>query len=187
LQLVRHFLRAVGDFEITSDCAEALLAYRWPYNVRELEQLLAPLVSTVAQRGTLELLDLPERVRAPLDSRLPRAPASDLSSNPLLSVRRDATPTADELRTVVEAHAGNVAQVASFFRKDRRQIYRWAQALGLDIQALRGAVPEPEHRTLPAPTSPVANALSAAPAAARTVAVVRPRRDSDEVDPLAFD
>ncbi|MFI5307587.1 MAG: sigma 54-interacting transcriptional regulator, partial [Polyangiales bacterium] len=151
LPLCRHFLASAGNFEITTDAAEALLAYDWPYNVRELEQMLAPIIARVAQNGVLELRDLPPRLRERLQDRFEPTPAGDSRAVALLGIRRDATPTPEELRRVVAVYQGNVAQVATFFRKDRRQIYRWAHAAGLDIKSARddaGAL------TLPPRTSP---------------------------------
>ena len=55
--------------------------------------------------------------------------AADLVPISLVGIRRNAVPSAEELRAVIEAYDGNIAQVAAFFGKDRRQIYRWAQAL----------------------------------------------------------
>ena len=46
------------------------------------------------------------------------------------------------------------ACVASFFGKDRRQIYRWAEALGVDIQALREPMPRPGETIPPGFESP---------------------------------
>ncbi len=155
LELTRHFLRGAGKFEISADAAEALLSYDWPYNVRELEQILAALAPTVHKRGSLELGDLPERVRKHLDAaRFEATEPAELAAVSLLDLRRNAAPTAEELRAVVEAYAGNVAKVASFFGKDRRQIYRWAQALGVDIQALR------ESRDVLGQTLPPAHAAA---------------------------
>jgi DNA-binding NtrC family response regulator len=150
LTLTRHFLAGAGDFLLTPDTAEALLTYAWPYNVRELQQVLSTLLPSVATSGLLELRVLPPRIREHLNDRLQPTPPSERVSVSLLGVRRDAVPTADELRAVVQAHQGNIAHVASFFRKDRRQVYRWAQALGVDIQSLRE---ELELRTLPPPSS----------------------------------
>jgi DNA-binding NtrC family response regulator len=150
LELARHFLLKTGDIPISPDAAEALVIHGWPYNVRELEQVLAPIAQVAKRRGRLELSDLPPRMREGLETRFDQAAAPEAVSSPLLCVRRDAVPSADELRTVVEAHAGNVAQVAAFFGKDRRQIYRWAHALGVDIKALREDV---HGHTLPPPPS----------------------------------
>ena len=162
LELARHFLLKTGDIPISPDAAEALLIHPWPYNVRELEQVLAPIAAAAKRRGRLELSDLPPRLREGLESRFDPASVSEAVSSPLLCVRRDAVPSADELRTVVEAHSGNVAQVAAFFGKDRRQIYRWAHALGVDIKALREDV---HGHTLPPPSPSASNGGPVATAA----------------------
>jgi DNA-binding NtrC family response regulator len=152
LDLTRHFLRSASGAEITADCAEALLIYGWPYNVRELEQVLTAVETTVRHRGTLELSDLPQRIRRKVEARLEPVQLVQSPSSPLLDLRRNAVPTAEELQAAVRAYNGNVARVASFFRKDRRQIYRWAEALGVDIQALRDDVePSTAGETLPPP------------------------------------
>jgi transcriptional regulator with GAF, ATPase, and Fis domain len=137
LELVRYFLRGAGRLKLTPDSAEALLSYDWPYNVRELEQVLATLAPKLEGRATLELDDLPPRVRASLEARFEPTSPSDRIPVSLLDLRRNAAPNADELRSVFEAFGGNVARVAAFFGKDRRQIYRWAEALEVDIQAVR--------------------------------------------------
>ena len=102
--------------------------------------------------------NVPQRLRDGLELRFEEAPVVEAASSPLLCVRRDAVPSADELRTVVEAHNGNIAQVAAFFGKDRRQIYRWAHALGVDIKQLRDDV---NGNTLPPAAPSPANATAA--------------------------
>jgi len=137
LELVRYFLRDLGRVKLTADSAEALLIYGWPYNVRELEQVLAALAPKLDGRHVLELDDLPRRLREPLQSRFEASAPSDRIPVSLLDLRRNGSPNADELRSVFEAFGGNVARVAAFFGKDRRQIYRWADALEIDIRAVR--------------------------------------------------
>jgi len=153
LELTHHFLASAGEFEITPDAAEAMLTYGWPYNVRELEQVLAPLAAPIAQRGTLDFHDLPVRLHRGLEQRFHSTAQTDTSLMALIGVRRSAVPNAEELRTVVSAYQGNIAQGAAFFGKDRRQIYRWAQALDVDIASLRDAI-ESRSPTLPPPFSP---------------------------------
>jgi DNA-binding NtrC family response regulator len=127
LPLARHFLAAQGARqELSVDAAEALLVHDWPFNVRELRQVL---LSAVAQAGAgkqLELAHLPAALQQRFAPRL--GPAA---------LALPATPPADAaaLRAVLEAHAWNVAQVAQHYAKDRKQIYRWCEALGI---ALRG-------------------------------------------------
>ena len=65
-------------------------------------------------------------------------------------VRRDATPNREELRRVLEHFQGNVSRVATFFGRERRQVYRWAEQFALDIGGSRSAAgrvdtPEPSE------------------------------------------
>jgi transcriptional regulator with GAF, ATPase, and Fis domain len=46
--------------------------------------------------------------------------------------------TAQELARVLAHYGGNVAHVAAFFGRDRRQIDRWIDRYELDVDALRG-------------------------------------------------
>jgi transcriptional regulator with GAF, ATPase, and Fis domain len=154
LPLARHFLRGGARVQISPDAAEALLTYEWPYNVRELEQMLASLSPAVVEHGTLELEDLPARMRTHVEARFEPVPPSELLEISLLDLKRGGSPNAEELRAVVKAHEGNIARVASFFGKDRRQIYRWAETLGVDIQALRSPQPRPGETIPPGFESP---------------------------------
>ena len=139
LPLLRHYLGgAHTGVELSTDAAEALLAYAWPYNVREVEQMAASLSSKLESRRRLELSDLPERVRDPLASR-----AESIRSSPsvvppsLLGISRDAPPSREELVQLLELYKGNMAQVAAFLRKGRRQVYRWAEQYAVDPARFR--------------------------------------------------
>ncbi|HXX67472.1 MAG TPA: sigma 54-interacting transcriptional regulator [Polyangiaceae bacterium] len=139
LGLAQFFLqREAPRTRLSSACAEALVLYDWPFNVRELEQVLA--AATIrAREGTIRIEHLPESIAGPV---LSRAPAFEPDAPaPLLQalVPPDAPPDAAGLLRVVRAHHGNVAQVAAYFGKDRKQIYRWAEKLGVDIESVRDA------------------------------------------------
>ena len=98
---------------------------------------MAPLRERALALRRLELGDLPERLRSPLAERIEAVSPTAALPTSLLGIRRDSKPDAKELLAVLEAHDGNVAGVAAFFGKDRRQIYRWADGLGLDLARLR--------------------------------------------------
>jgi DNA-binding NtrC family response regulator len=148
LDLVLHFL---GGMRLTANAAEALLVHDFPYNVRELEQAMATAREKAAGTGVVDLPDLPERIRGRMMGRVVEvaAPAAAPQQG-LLELRRDRTPSADELWRAACAFDGNVARVAAFFGKDRRQVYRWAKALGVDLQAARAGA-EQGMATLPPP------------------------------------
>ena len=139
---------AGGRLTLTADAAEALLLYMWPWNVRELEQTIA--ASRVrAGGGALQLEHLPASIRAPLearhqamDKRLSGAvpivePPRPHQVPPTLTVPRDRTPTEDDLREVLAWYQGNISQVATFFGKERAQVYRWVKRHGLDPSEFR--------------------------------------------------
>jgi transcriptional regulator of acetoin/glycerol metabolism len=54
-------------------------------------------------------------------------------------VDRARTPSRDDLVRVLQKFAGNVAEVAEFFGKDRKQVYRWLEKHGLDADSFREA------------------------------------------------
>jgi transcriptional regulator of acetoin/glycerol metabolism len=49
----------------------------------------------------------------------------------------DAVPAAEELRDALERCEGNVAHVAAFFGKHRKQVYRWLEKYDLDPARFR--------------------------------------------------
>ncbi|HVQ26575.1 MAG TPA: sigma 54-interacting transcriptional regulator [Planctomycetota bacterium] len=145
LPLARLFLeRATGPARLSADSAEALLLYDWPYNVRELEQLIAGAVvranadARAHGERVLRVEHLPQALGAPLRARSTPVIAASASTPPLSAiVARDAAPSAEELALALRHYDGNVSQVARFFGRTRKQIYRWASALGVDIDETR--------------------------------------------------
>jgi two-component system NtrC family response regulator len=136
LRLARHFLND-SSIEITPDAAEALLVHRWEFNVRELSQVITTLAPDAGKRRQLDIDLLPEHIRGGVV----RA-SSDIRASvdaPIwLRIRRDGTPTAEELREVVVHYSGNIHHVAEFFGKDRKQIYRWLERHEITLDAFRG-------------------------------------------------
>ncbi|MCB9596616.1 MAG: sigma 54-dependent Fis family transcriptional regulator [Sandaracinaceae bacterium] len=136
LRLARRFLeRHEAPTRVEPDAVEALLLHRWPFNVRELEQLCAAIAVRATDADEVLLDHLPPAIAAPIAARRPMGLPSEPPLS--LSVRPEATPTADELAHALRHFGGNVAHVATFFGRDRRQIYRWIERYGLDVDALR--------------------------------------------------
>ncbi len=139
LDLARVFLaRQRVDVGLSASAAEALVLFDWPRNVRELEQVLAA-ASIRAQDGVVRPEHLPEPVARPVASRIAKASSSPLESPLQAIVPPGIAPNAEGLRLALDKFHGNVAQVASYFGKDRKQIYRWAEKLRVDLDATRGA------------------------------------------------
>ena len=131
--LVAHFLAENGAeaIQIEPDAAETLLVHPWRFNVRELEQVIRAVAPAARGARALRREHLPERLRpatsTPLDDSAP--PSIPL----ILRVRRDVAPDASTLEQVLAHFGGNVAKVGEFFGKDRKQIYRWAERLGVEL------------------------------------------------------
>jgi anaerobic nitric oxide reductase transcription regulator len=146
LALAQTFLlRATGSLELSPSAAEALLLHDWPFNVRELEQVLtaAAVRAGASEGGVVKLHHLPAELGARLGARgtapdagvevpEPTPPAAE--PPPLQS---DGRPSEEELRRMLATHAGNVASVAAAYGRDRKQIYRWARRYGLDVDGFR--------------------------------------------------
>jgi DNA-binding NtrC family response regulator len=140
LDLALHFLNRLSPgVELSAGCAECLCLWAWRYNVRELEQTIAS-AAIRAGDGVLRAEHLPDPMGRPAMARLA---SSDPNFAPVVSPHAEAfvsplmAPGREDLERVVQMFEGNVARVAAYFGKDRKQIYRWAERLGLDIDAVR--------------------------------------------------
>jgi transcriptional regulator of acetoin/glycerol metabolism len=115
-----------------------LLHARWPLNVRALEQILLA-VAPAAQEG---VLDLTREVEALLDEQnalVANAGVRVQIDRPETAGGRSYTrkPTREDLVARLEQAGGNVAKLADAYGVRRQQIYRWAEALGVDLAAYR--------------------------------------------------
>ena len=99
-----------------------LLSYRWPFNVRELENCLKAAVA-VASDGRIRLEHLPKTMTSGSN-----APAC--SAN-LEWKQRPEDARRAELAQLLEAHGGNVSAVARAMGKARGQVQRWIKKYGL--------------------------------------------------------
>lgn len=131
--LVRHFLGR--DVELEADAVEALLVHHWPFNVRELEQTMG-LIGDLGQDATLRFEHLPARFHRKRSATGAPAPAP-APEDPLAQIDPGGTPSRQELVAALEHYRGNIKQVAAFFGRDRRQIYRWAERFDVDPERYR--------------------------------------------------
>jgi DNA-binding NtrC family response regulator len=108
---------------LTQSAARALIAYRWPLNIRELEQTLRAALA-LSEDGALGLDHLPAAIRAP-----------DATSD----VAHSATELALRERLIEllrECH-GNVAAVGRAMHRAPIQIRRWCERLQIDLASFR--------------------------------------------------
>jgi DNA-binding NtrC family response regulator len=101
---------------------EALMLRAWPYNVRELKNVVKQVLTEAGDDPSLRLAHLPAELRAP------GLPAAD---------RAEAAVTREQLEQLLQKTQGNVALVARSLGKDRRQVYRWLEEHGIDPAAFR--------------------------------------------------
>jgi sigma-54 dependent transcriptional regulator, acetoin dehydrogenase operon transcriptional activator AcoR len=106
---------------LTWEAARALMRYRWPLNVRELQKCLS--TALVLSGGAIDVAHLPPALTAAPSA---AAAPADGSLSPEDRQRRD------ELRALLESERGNVAAVARALGKAPVQIRRWARRFNLD-------------------------------------------------------
>lgn len=104
-----------------ADAVEALALHSWPGNVRELEKLLRRLHHQRSSPEPIVLRDLPEQMKHPF----------------VLRQWGGGAPGKKLLILLLRKHGGNVSQIADELGKDRKQVYRWLEAQGLDAELFR--------------------------------------------------
>jgi DNA-binding NtrC family response regulator len=108
----------------------ALLRYPWPANVRELRQCLS-LAVTLAGGGALEPSHLPDAIRKMA------APSAVREANPAPPLDEADAKLREELLAALQAHKGNVSEVARSFGRARMQIHRWMTRFRIDAGSFR--------------------------------------------------
>jgi transcriptional regulator with GAF, ATPase, and Fis domain len=141
--LGRALLARAGhaDVRFSEALAWRLLQNAWPLNVRSLEQILlaaAPLARNGVLDVTREIAELLDEqnalaAREPTD-RAPTPPDHGETPGARSYTRK---PTREDLVARLEHVGGNVAKLADAYGVRRQQIYRWAEALGVDLSAYR--------------------------------------------------
>lgn len=111
--------------EFLPDAAERVLLHTWPDNLRGMQRLVHRAAGLVpsARIGTSALLSVLPELRQ--SDPPPAAAAAHSMRAPA------ARPTREALLAVYEANGRSVRATAKHFGKERRQIYRWLDALGI--------------------------------------------------------
>jgi DNA-binding NtrC family response regulator len=121
LILLSHFL-APSSPALDADLAEALILHPWPYNVREL----AKVAKELSIRGKGEPKLTRSLVEHRLDAPRPESRASALEP-----------PDRGELERLLAEHRGNIAKISRALGRSRRQVYRYLEEHGLDLERFR--------------------------------------------------
>jgi transcriptional regulator with GAF, ATPase, and Fis domain len=127
--LLRHFLG--HEIELSASFIEVALLYDWPMNVRELK--------TIATRLKLLKVNVLERAHfkkvvdevAPPDEEPSEEPAEEFEAP------RRKRPTREALEATLRQFGGNVTKTASHYGREAKQIYRWIESEGIDLERLR--------------------------------------------------
>jgi DNA-binding NtrC family response regulator len=142
--LVAGLLRKLDEkrasrISFSCEAGRALLRYRWPLNVRELEKCLEAALA-LAGDDIIDLEHLPPAVQRSLSSPEPEPPARELPGEPS-SVPASLSPEdqrrREELIALLREHQGNVAAVARVLGKGRMQIHRWLKRYDLKLEDFR--------------------------------------------------
>ena len=125
------------EVRVSPDAAEALLLWDFPFNIRELQNLVRLFAMSHAPRGQLDLRylrrahpELARRLELRRNTRLDAAPAEACMAIPHWQRRQ-------QLKALLQQHQGNISRVAEVVGKPRVQIYRWLRAHGLSAETFR--------------------------------------------------
>lgn len=118
--------------EVSATSLEKLVLHDWPENFRELTALLARTLATYGPVEALRSAHLPAKLRERVD--IPTADQLRASAVDIQIV-----PSRDELAGLLERFRGDVAALATFFARDKRQVYRWLKRHDLKLSAYRPA------------------------------------------------
>jgi DNA-binding NtrC family response regulator len=126
--LITRILDKLGasDVVLTPAAYRALILYRWPLNVRELEKALETALA-LCERGRIELEHFPQEVQEalPTPSRPPEAV--------------DGQSRQQELLRLLELHRGNVTAVARSMGYSRVMVHRWLKQMQIDPATFRSS------------------------------------------------
>jgi DNA-binding NtrC family response regulator len=130
--LIEHLLRRAGrpGTDLTTDALEALAVYRWPQNVRELDNVLRG--SALMGNPKIELGDLPGRITA--SSALDRAPSPSSATMVPIHAREDLRAQLEE--ALIRAR-GNIRQAAIDIGISRARVYRLLREWQLNVDQFR--------------------------------------------------
>lgn len=118
-----------GHAPLEPKLVAALLAYHWPYGVREVIKVATELGVRAAGRSLLTLDLVGDRLRPPPPPPSTPAPAADATAK--RAAAREHIPDKDELVTLLKRHAFVIADVARATGRSRKQVYRWLDKHGL--------------------------------------------------------
>jgi DNA-binding NtrC family response regulator len=148
--LFSQLLRSLGGAgpvpAVEGDLVERLCLYDWPFNVRELVQLVRRLLVLRAGEKTLRAEHLPDRIGEQASARTEPVgvePAADaVATVPRRAGRRAPRaelPDVPALVAALRAADGNVTRAAAMLGITRQRAYRLMDSNAVDLDALRNS------------------------------------------------
>jgi DNA-binding NtrC family response regulator len=138
-RLIAHFGGRTAGAGVAFELGafRALVLYRWPLNVRELENVLLAAFALTEGHRPVERRDLPEAIAdatsagdgTPVPPSRAAGRAGRKSPEP--------APTAQQLELLLAQHGGRVAEVARALGRQRAAVWRWIKLLGLEPEKFR--------------------------------------------------
>jgi DNA-binding NtrC family response regulator/serine/threonine protein kinase len=139
IDLARVFAGAANlELVLTADAAEALLLWSWPFNVRELENVMrrwTMVASPGVPLGIEFLRGVNANMVAFLQERTSVPPATSASSS---GPQRNPLSDRTALEALLNTCDGNVSEMARRLNTTRAQVYRWLERFGLEPARARG-------------------------------------------------
>jgi DNA-binding NtrC family response regulator/serine/threonine protein kinase len=141
LDLAVGFAKDVGQpLALNPEAAEALALHAWPFNVRELENLIKRWCA-VAKPGAVLGMEFLRTVNVTLpaqsEDRPGLSPPAGQASSGMLSLRNPLSDRA-ALEALLAECEGNISEVARRVNTTRAQVYRWMERFGIHVPRARG-------------------------------------------------
>jgi transcriptional regulator with PAS, ATPase and Fis domain len=121
LRIAQHF--AGNTLALSPSLAEAMVLYEWPFNVRELRNVVGRIQDGASESALLSMLR--PGTQASAGTSLEIAAAVPAQARP--------APSRGELSALLEQYAGNLLRIEQTHGYSRRQLRRWADKFGLNI------------------------------------------------------
>lgn len=121
---------------VECDLVERLCIHDWPFNVRELVQLVRQLLVLHPGESLLRAQHLPARIGMPAaEAGLASTPSKGSAHVVRASVESVELPT---LLSALRSAGGNVARAAAMLGITRQRAYRMMESHAVDLEAIRG-------------------------------------------------
>ncbi len=146
LELSAGFAQQAGTtLLVTPEAAEALLLWNWPFNVRELENLIRRWCAMGLPNNTLDLpflRGISPALAQTIEDRSSAPPLAPPNASGTHSLRNPLSDRA-ALESMLGACEGNVSEAARRLNTTRAQVYRWMERFGIETARSRDVPRKP--------------------------------------------